>query len=142
MGNGTGLPIRSTGSSLLCSPTSFFVLENLLHVPDITKNLLSVNLLLIMKSFLNFILTLILSRISLPRKLYCGDDLRMACMSSPWGTIASPSLPRLFSVSVHHPPSGMSALAIPTPELSVVLYLSIGFLSSLTAGIPLCIPCQ
>ena len=43
MGNGTGLPIQSTGGSLLSSPVSSFILKNLLHVSDITKNLLSVS---------------------------------------------------------------------------------------------------
>jgi len=110
MSNGTALPIRSTGASLLCSHASSFVLKDLLNVLGITKNLLSVvNLLLIIKSFLNSILTPVLSRISPLEKLYCGDNLRMACMSSPWGTIASPPLPRFFSVSVYLPPSGMSA---------------------------------
>ena len=110
MGNGTCLPIRSTGASLLCSHVSSFVLKNLLLVSDITKIFcLLVNLLLIIKSFLNSTLTLILSRISPLEKLYCGDNLRMTCMSSPWGIITSPPLPRLFSVSVHLPPSDMSA---------------------------------
>jgi len=40
--NETGLPIRATGAYLLCSPISSFVLKNLLHIPDIIKNLLSV----------------------------------------------------------------------------------------------------
>ena len=43
MGNGTGLPIRSTDAYLLCSHDSSFVLKNLLHVLDITKNFLSVS---------------------------------------------------------------------------------------------------
>ena len=43
MGNETSLPIRVTGASLLCSHVSSFVLKNLLHVPDITKNLLYVS---------------------------------------------------------------------------------------------------
>ena len=43
MGNGTGLPIRSTCVSLLCSHVSYFVLKSLLHDPDITKNLLSIS---------------------------------------------------------------------------------------------------
>ena len=43
MDNGTGLPIRSTGASLLYSHISSFVLKNLLHVSDITKNFLSVS---------------------------------------------------------------------------------------------------
>ena len=43
MSNGTGLPIRATGASLLFSHVSFFVLKNFLHVPDITKYLLSVS---------------------------------------------------------------------------------------------------
>ena len=42
MGNGTGLPIRSTSASLLCFSV-FFVLKNLLHISDITKNILSVS---------------------------------------------------------------------------------------------------
>ena len=43
MGNGAGLPIRATDASLLCSPVSSFVLKNLLHIPNITKNLQSVS---------------------------------------------------------------------------------------------------
>ena len=43
MGNGTGLSIRSTGASLLCSHVSSFILKKLLHVSDITKNFLSVS---------------------------------------------------------------------------------------------------
>ena len=37
MGNGTGLPIRATGDSLLCSPVSSFVLKNLLHVLSVSQ---------------------------------------------------------------------------------------------------------
>ena len=84
MGNGTCLPISSTGAFLLCSPASFFVLKNLIHVPGVPKIFyLLVNLLLTIKSFLNSILTLVLPRISSLEKLCCGDSLRMACMSSP-----------------------------------------------------------
>lgn len=46
MGNGQGLTINSIGSSHIASPQAPNValsLHNLLHVPDITKNLLSVS---------------------------------------------------------------------------------------------------
>lgn len=46
IGNGQGLKILSSGSSQFCSPTnpnSSLVLHNLLHVPSITKNLISVS---------------------------------------------------------------------------------------------------
>jgi len=110
MSNGTGLLVPSTDASLLCSLVSSFVLKNLLHVPDIIKNLLSVSQFTAEnKVLIDSTLTLILSRISPLGKLYCGDNLRMACMSSPWGIITSPPLPRLFSMSVHLPPCGMSA---------------------------------
>ena len=82
MGNGTGLPIRATGASLLCSPISSFVLKNLLHVPNITKNLLSVSQFTAdNKILLEF------------HPVYCRDNLRMACMSSPCGIITSPLSP-------------------------------------------------
>uniref|UniRef100_A0A803P7H9 Reverse transcriptase Ty1/copia-type domain-containing protein n=1 Tax=Cannabis sativa TaxID=3483 RepID=A0A803P7H9_CANSA len=45
VGNGTGLSIQHVGQSLFSTPYSskFVLLNNLLHVPDITKNLLSVS---------------------------------------------------------------------------------------------------
>ncbi|KAK2454628.1 putative mitochondrial protein [Trifolium repens] len=46
MGNGQGLPILSTGSSVFPSPNhtqNQLTLQNLLHVPSITKNLISVS---------------------------------------------------------------------------------------------------
>jgi len=72
MGNGTCLPIHSTGASLLCSHASSFALKNLLRVLGITKNLMSVSQLTFdNKSFLNSFLTLVFSRIFLPGN--CGD---------------------------------------------------------------------
>lgn len=45
VGNGAGLDIHHIGSSILHSPSSsnVFILKNLLHVPQITKNLISVS---------------------------------------------------------------------------------------------------
>lgn len=43
IGNGTGLAIQNTGSSLLPSNSRTLFLNNVLHVPDIARNLLSVN---------------------------------------------------------------------------------------------------
>jgi hypothetical protein len=43
MGNGNGLPIEHIGTTNLSSPTTSFLLQNVLHVPLITKNLLSVH---------------------------------------------------------------------------------------------------
>ena len=43
MGNDSGLPIHSTSVSLLCYSAFSFVLKNLLHVPGIIKNLMSVS---------------------------------------------------------------------------------------------------
>jgi hypothetical protein len=42
MGNGTGLTIQNMGDTFLSSPNASFLLHNVLHVPSITKNLLSV----------------------------------------------------------------------------------------------------
>jgi hypothetical protein len=42
IGDGTNLPITHTGSSHLSSPTSFFKLSNVLCVPTMKKNLISV----------------------------------------------------------------------------------------------------
>lgn len=42
VGNGTGLPILHIGSSKLYAPTKSFSLTNILHVPKIKQNLLSV----------------------------------------------------------------------------------------------------
>jgi hypothetical protein len=41
VGNGQGLTISNTGSSKLIYPNASFLLTNLLHVPQIKKNLLS-----------------------------------------------------------------------------------------------------
>ena len=41
-GNGKGLSIHHIGDTLLCIPSSTFLLHNVLHVPKITKNLISV----------------------------------------------------------------------------------------------------
>ena len=45
LGNGSGMPIRDFGSAFLSSPTSShsFQLHNLLHVPYVNKNLISVS---------------------------------------------------------------------------------------------------
>ena len=43
IGNGQGMKILSTGNSVLSSQPKSFVLKNILHVPTITKNLLSVH---------------------------------------------------------------------------------------------------
>ena len=59
MGNETGLLIHSTGAFLLCSPTSSFVLKNLLHVPDITKKFMSISQFKANNKFLEFTLSLV-----------------------------------------------------------------------------------
>lgn len=43
IGNGAGLEIENTGSTILPSSTRTLFLKNVLHVPDIARNLLSVN---------------------------------------------------------------------------------------------------
>lgn len=43
IGNGQGLPISKLGSSIISTPTSIFRLKNVLQVPDIATNLLSVH---------------------------------------------------------------------------------------------------
>jgi hypothetical protein len=43
VGNGTSLPIKHIGTTQLSTPTVTFRLNNVLHVPDITNNLLSVH---------------------------------------------------------------------------------------------------
>lgn len=43
VGNGQGLPIHHIGSSYISSPSYYFVLSNILHVPKSCKQLLSVN---------------------------------------------------------------------------------------------------
>lgn len=43
IGNGIGLPITHTGSSSLKTPFHSFSLKNVLHVPTMTTNLISVN---------------------------------------------------------------------------------------------------
>jgi hypothetical protein len=43
VGNGQGLPITHLGSSSLSYPSSSFHLKNVFHVPQITKNLLSIS---------------------------------------------------------------------------------------------------
>jgi transposase InsO family protein len=42
VGNGTSLPIKHIGSTQLSTPTASFLLNNVLHVPQISKNLISV----------------------------------------------------------------------------------------------------
>jgi histone deacetylase 1/2 len=43
VGNGAGLPIKNTGSTTLSTPTKSFILNKLLHVPHIKKNLIYVS---------------------------------------------------------------------------------------------------
>uniref|UniRef100_A0A2N9G2P8 Retrovirus-related Pol polyprotein from transposon TNT 1-94-like beta-barrel domain-containing protein n=1 Tax=Fagus sylvatica TaxID=28930 RepID=A0A2N9G2P8_FAGSY len=43
VGNGQGLPVHHTGSTHLLYPSSKFLMPNVLHVPSIQKNLLSVS---------------------------------------------------------------------------------------------------
>jgi hypothetical protein len=43
MGNGTSLPIHHIGTTQLSTPTTNFCLNNVLHVPEISNNLLSVH---------------------------------------------------------------------------------------------------
>lgn len=40
--NGQGLPIHHTGNSLFSHPSKSLALNNILHVPSITKNLFSI----------------------------------------------------------------------------------------------------
>ena len=42
VGNGTALPIHHIGTTQLTAPSTSFILQNVLHVPTITNNLLSV----------------------------------------------------------------------------------------------------
>jgi hypothetical protein len=43
VGNGTSLPIKHIGSTQFSTPTTSFLLNNVLHVPQISKNLISVH---------------------------------------------------------------------------------------------------
>ena len=43
MGNGKSLPIKHIGTTQLSTPTTTFRLNNVLHVPDISNNLLSIH---------------------------------------------------------------------------------------------------
>ena len=82
-GNGTDLPIRSTGASLLCSPIFFFGLKNLLHVPDITKNLLFISQFTADNKVLEFHPDSCFIKDLSTWKTLLRDNLRIACMSSP-----------------------------------------------------------
>ena len=42
IGNGLGLTVKHIGSTHLSTPTSSFLLHDVLHVPHITKNLISI----------------------------------------------------------------------------------------------------
>jgi hypothetical protein len=42
VGNGTGLPIKHVGTTHILSPSSSFQLNDVLHVPQISQNLLSI----------------------------------------------------------------------------------------------------
>ena len=43
IGNGLGLSVKHIGSTKLSTPTSSFILQDVLHVPHITKNLILVH---------------------------------------------------------------------------------------------------
>ena len=43
IGNGLGLSVKHIGSKKLSTPTSSFILHDVLHVPHITKNLIPVH---------------------------------------------------------------------------------------------------
>jgi predicted transcriptional regulator len=43
VGDGAGLPIKNIGFTTFSTPTNSFILNKLLHVPQIKKNLISVS---------------------------------------------------------------------------------------------------
>jgi hypothetical protein len=43
MGNGNGVSIEHIGDTHLSTPITYFLLRNVLHVPLVTKNLLSIH---------------------------------------------------------------------------------------------------
>lgn len=68
MGNGAGFTILHTGSSIISSPLKPLFLNNLLHVPNIYKNILSLSLPETMIFLLNGHLLAVLLRIDQHRR--------------------------------------------------------------------------
>ena len=75
VGNGTSLPIKHIGTTQLSTPTATFSLNNVLHVPDISHNLLFIH------KFTNDIRTLM----EFHPSLFCVKDLasRRLLLHSP-----------------------------------------------------------
>jgi len=83
IGNASCIPINDIGSTDSVVPNSNITikLNDLLHVPTIMKNLMSVSKLLVIIMFtLFFILILVMSNIRIPIRLFFKKQLRMAYM--------------------------------------------------------------
>ena len=108
MSNEIGLPIRSTGTSLLCSLISSFVLKNLLHVPDIIKNFLSVSQFTAANKVLEFHpVSFFVKDLSTQKTLLRGQ-LKDGLYVFSLGNHNFTASPQDLSVSVLLPPSSMS----------------------------------
>ena len=78
VGNGKSLPITQVGHSFLHTSAKPFVLHNLLHVPQLTSNLISVSKFCTeMIPFLNFIILHFLSRTRISKWLSSKANLNV-----------------------------------------------------------------
>ena len=135
MDNGTSLPIRSTGASLLCSP-ALFVLKNFLHVPDISKKILSVSQFTAdNKVFLEFYSDSCFIK-SIRKTLLRGqlkDGLHVFFLGNHSFTVSPQAfLDEHASSSVWHERLGYLSTIVVSR-----VYLNIGFLSLLIVLVPL-----
>ena len=83
LGNGSDMPIYNVGSTSLYNASSnhLFTLNNLLHVPFVNKNLLSVSQLLVtMVSFLSSFLIIVMSNIRLQSRLFFKEGFVIVFM--------------------------------------------------------------
>lgn len=82
IGDGTGLPITHTGSITISSPSKCFLLQDVLCVPEMKKNLNSVSqFCLNNNASIEFSLTTFLVMISARGQYFCKVGLKMVFMS-------------------------------------------------------------
>jgi hypothetical protein len=113
VGNGTSLPIKHIGSTQFSTPTASFLLNNVFHVPQISKNLISVH------KFTKDTNTSMdfgpscfrVQALDSGKHCYAGR-VKMDCIHSLFFQVKIPSHPLLYLVNALHSISGILAWVI------------------------------